>query len=784
MISVSNFNFIENIDDFECNSKGYNQFLNQWSYEDKCTSRDPSSLEYKQRLEYFIDSCKKIHEHNKLGEYPLEFTFYADWHSSEFEMITTTTQRFSNVRTSIPDIQFSVNNTNYHYLLPSTNPCDDIMNGGNSLKSRVCKPQKSSVSWAFAITNSIEYAVKKMYLEQYGQLVSIALSAQELIDCVGKQHGITNNNHALPLAWGFDYVYEHGIAYRQYYPFTSMNSECHEVDAHYKYHIAGYEKPYVNNKLGLFELLQKGPVAVALGLDPEFFQFYQNNRENTPYFDTTFWRPSVYGVVIEFNQYVEDGSNEYSEWPFFTIESRLRACDSIFYKLPIRDSTDNSNIANIAEFAIRPVVSDSILTSFICNENIYPTIESIPTYATELIFEENSYSSVQVLNLARFTQLQSITVKDGALKNCYSVSADNSALTTIIIGDNCFKGVSPYGMKRRLTSIPTSLSIVNAIALSTIQIGSDSLSQVDQIKISNVNNPCDISIGKGSLANVKSVKVNESRDSSSIYENLSSLIKSANPRKNLSEQIMNHNAHKPTQRPTSFLRTSQPSDEETLIPPYEDTVLPPASLPEIPIPVKDNLPPLPENPVIQPVSQPVTQSDFKPDYKPEFISVSQPVSQPISQPDFKPTFNPVSQPATQPIAQNLTQSTTTPTIPFTFDCTGDILEITNDNDCYKIQYPCWSSIVVYANLCNNITSDISISNSNYLESIVVKEWSFRNVSSLSISNNPSLKTFVVDIGDIELTDENHNIASFGNVKDLMLSSNLLSNTLVIKTSLV
>ena len=93
MISVSNFNFIENIDDFECNSKGYNQFLNQWSYEDKCTSRDPSSLEYKQRLEYFIDSCKKIHEHNKLGEYPLEFTFYADWHSSEFEMITTTTQQ-------------------------------------------------------------------------------------------------------------------------------------------------------------------------------------------------------------------------------------------------------------------------------------------------------------------------------------------------------------------------------------------------------------------------------------------------------------------------------------------------------------------------------------------------------------------------------------------------------------------------------------------------------------------------------------------------------------------
>ena len=61
---MSNFNFIENIDDFECNSKGYDKFLSQWSYEDKCTSRDPLSFEYKQRLEYFIDSCKKIHDAN------------------------------------------------------------------------------------------------------------------------------------------------------------------------------------------------------------------------------------------------------------------------------------------------------------------------------------------------------------------------------------------------------------------------------------------------------------------------------------------------------------------------------------------------------------------------------------------------------------------------------------------------------------------------------------------------------------------------------------------------
>ena len=35
-----------------------------------------------------------------------------------------------------------------------------------------------------------------------------------------------------------------------------------------KYHIAGYEKPSAYNKLGLFDLVMRGPTAVTLGLDP------------------------------------------------------------------------------------------------------------------------------------------------------------------------------------------------------------------------------------------------------------------------------------------------------------------------------------------------------------------------------------------------------------------------------------------------------------------------------------------------------------------------------------
>ena len=49
---------------------------------------------------------------------------------------------------------------------------------------------------------SIEYAIKKLYFEEYDQIVEVALSAQELIDCVGKEHGVTGKVcDGLPLAW-------------------------------------------------------------------------------------------------------------------------------------------------------------------------------------------------------------------------------------------------------------------------------------------------------------------------------------------------------------------------------------------------------------------------------------------------------------------------------------------------------------------------------------------------------------------------------------------------------
>ena len=163
--------------DFSCDEKGYLEYLSKWG-DAKGTSRDVKSEEFKKRLEYFKQSCKTIHGGSGKRRYKLEFTFYADWAPDEFEEITASVVRYKGVQPETEVIPI-VNNTNYRYLMPSMDPCD----GNAELRELISKPQNCSVSWAFAITNSIEYAIKKMYFEEYDQIVDVSLSAQELIVC-------------------------------------------------------------------------------------------------------------------------------------------------------------------------------------------------------------------------------------------------------------------------------------------------------------------------------------------------------------------------------------------------------------------------------------------------------------------------------------------------------------------------------------------------------------------------------------------------------------------------
>ena len=114
------------ITDFTCDQSGYVSYLNNWSENEKSSSRDTTSDEFNERLGYFVDNCLKIHEWNRKDKYKLEFTYYADWSESEFEKLGSTTQRYTGMKPDIYETEVFFNNTNHSSMHPITDPCDDI----------------------------------------------------------------------------------------------------------------------------------------------------------------------------------------------------------------------------------------------------------------------------------------------------------------------------------------------------------------------------------------------------------------------------------------------------------------------------------------------------------------------------------------------------------------------------------------------------------------------------------------------------------------------------------
>ena len=84
---INQLSRLEQGNDYECNEEGYLEYLNNWDLNIKSSSRDITSDEFKERLEYFIDNCNKIHEWNRKDKYKMEFTYYADWSLEEFEKL-------------------------------------------------------------------------------------------------------------------------------------------------------------------------------------------------------------------------------------------------------------------------------------------------------------------------------------------------------------------------------------------------------------------------------------------------------------------------------------------------------------------------------------------------------------------------------------------------------------------------------------------------------------------------------------------------------------------------
>ena len=149
------------------------------------------------------------------------------------------------------------------------------------------------------------------------------------------------------------------------------------------------------------------------------------------------------------------------------------------------------------------------MTSFECSETIYPTIESIPAYATELIFEEGSYSSLAYLDLSRFTQVKTVIFGTNSFANAYSLYIDNANLEDLVFGDNCFGGISS---SRRLdedwfASHHHGLSIMNGGNLKSITAKGNSMTSFDKIRLFNVSSDISFNVETSGLSNIGKIEI-------------------------------------------------------------------------------------------------------------------------------------------------------------------------------------------------------------------------------------------------------------------------------------
>ncbi|VEN46852.1 unnamed protein product [Callosobruchus maculatus] len=216
-----------------------------------------SLLEEKMRFEIFKSNCRTIEEHNKRyhnGEetFEMKINQFGDMTQEEFQQMLTLQKDQMPLRSgdmmSLDDVQD----------LPKTVDWRE--------KGAVTKVQDQGMCgscWAFSAVGSIEGQVflKKGKLE--------ILSAQNLVDCAGKEYGNEGCNGGL-MDFAFNYTKEHGILTEKEYPYRGRNGKCQKQGG---VKISGYtDIPTGDEKALAKAVATVGPISIAI--DASHLQFY------------------------------------------------------------------------------------------------------------------------------------------------------------------------------------------------------------------------------------------------------------------------------------------------------------------------------------------------------------------------------------------------------------------------------------------------------------------------------------------------------------------------------
>jgi len=215
--------------------------------------------EFFNRFNTFKANLDTIREHNGKNEsWSMGMNEFGDMTWEEF--------RASYVVGTKPRAGEFIRSKNY----PTTKPVPSIPSSLDWRQKGAVTPVKNQGQcgscWAFSTTGSVEGA----HAIATGTLVS--LSEQQLMDCASS-YGNQGCNGGL-MDDAFEYIIAHGICSEASYPYKGVEGTCKSCTSVAK--ISSYTNDPAGNEANLSNMIQAGPVSIAIEADQSAFQFYSS----------------------------------------------------------------------------------------------------------------------------------------------------------------------------------------------------------------------------------------------------------------------------------------------------------------------------------------------------------------------------------------------------------------------------------------------------------------------------------------------------------------------------
>lgn len=446
-------------------------------------------------MKSFVTNCKHIRFTETNRQYSNEFTAFTDFSVEDVQSLQNTSQLFSGIKTIHEEVEvFGQSKT------IGLNPrqfCDNQFGFFNNYT----RSNKCSTSW---VTSAIHVAERTIQQKS----IVVQLSAEYLFRCLSRDddeeadpcraysnkdtfefidsNGLISEEDAAIL--GDDICRPDGIENITIYRFTVIHSA-------------------VPNQGSLMNMVYNETMpSVMLALNLSRLRFVKDATGDGVVYTGPAKHPSVFAVVTGYEQWKGNGTDG-----FWLLESNVNPCETIRFKVSMRNNTGNADYAGIAGYAVSLAMAfDQIVTTRHMTVSATSVINQLDAASIETLTIVESRVAVEVnpgddsLELGdTFTNVIEVILKDRSLSGVSNVSLTGiERLTSIVVGDGVASGSLdpiPDGRIRLSDVNSASITIRDNKVLVSIIIGYDSFRFYMRIELSNLLSLREIRIGDGNL---------------------------------------------------------------------------------------------------------------------------------------------------------------------------------------------------------------------------------------------------------------------------------------------